>query len=471
MLIGIIKLDNLEHATQQIIEAYPWVDVFELRLDFYEDNMSTLSAWRKTLKKPIVLTLRTKRDGGENTQNPQERIKKLKKIAQLLQPEYIDIEHHAENKNIEEIKQLLPSIKIIRSYHNLSKTPENLDNILVQMQHHNVDIYKIVPTAKTTHDALRLLSFLRNNKHKNIIAHSMGEKGFFSRILSLAHGSKGCYINATKTILKYGLELKDIQNYHLKKITIKTKCYALLGDPIHRSPGHVFHNHEFLKSNKDAIYVKISVSKENLKACWHYLSKLNFYGFSITIPLKQSFDFLVGRKSNQAINTLSIKPSIQYTNTDGKGALAALRHKVGLKNKTILLLGYGGTCTGIMEELSKLNTQTIICGRNKDKAAALAKQYAMTGISFEELNKIVKVDIIISTLPPAAYKDYKITQLIEPLLIKQPTVMDVVYYPKDTPLLAAANERKCQLVYGNDMFQAQAKLQQLFWNATDSSNN
>lgn len=471
MLIGIVKVDNLEHATQQIIEANQLVDAFELRLDFYDGNITTLAAWRQTLKKPIILTLRARRDGGIDNHHNNDRIKKLIQLANILHPQYIDIEHHTRPTIIKEIKQLLPATKIIYSYHNLNETPHNLQSLLDQMIHPLIDTYKIVPKANSTEDALRLLSFLNQNKNQQIIAHSLGEHGQFTRVLCMALGSNACYINTRENILSHGLQLADIQLYQLNQVNHKTKCYALLGDPIKNSPGHLFHNNEFTKKNKNAVYVKISINKQNLNACWPYLCELNFCGFSITIPLKQSFSSLLSSELQCAINTLNMKPSIESTNTDGLGALAALERQTKIDGKRILLLGSGGTAHAIAEILAKKQVNLIICNRNQDKAKLLARKHHGTPISINNLNETIQPDVIISTLPPAAYTDGKLIEKITPLLIrKKPTVMDVVYYPIITPLLRAAKKNKCQLIYGKDMFEQQALLQQQFWNKEKQTN-
>ena len=74
------------------------------------------------------------------------------------------------------------------------------------------DYVKIVTTAETVNDAVRVLSLYNNGSKINLIAFSMGEEARFSRILSLHMGSPLTYVSLGKPIAPGQFSLDEIRS-------------------------------------------------------------------------------------------------------------------------------------------------------------------------------------------------------------------------------------------------------------------
>ena len=142
---------------------------------------------------PYIITLRSVDQGGKFAGSEVDRLELLQQLM-LLKPPYIDVESDVAANFIADLVKLSPDTKIIRSIHNFNNTPEDLTAILTSLQHPNVSIYKIITTANTSLDALRVMAWAAKQsvRHK-IVAHCMGADGIISRICGPVVGNYFIY--------------------------------------------------------------------------------------------------------------------------------------------------------------------------------------------------------------------------------------------------------------------------------------
>ena len=177
----------IESKIDKCIEILQQCEMAELRLDKIQPKLSEI---QKLLKFdiPIIATCRSEK------YNDEQRFEILK-IAAKNGAAYIDIEIESTEDYCEKLKEIARknNCKIIISYHNFEKTPDinELKNIIEQAKKHNADLIKIVTTAQTNNDVIRLLSLYETEK--NIIAFAMGELGKSSRIESFKLGAPFIY--------------------------------------------------------------------------------------------------------------------------------------------------------------------------------------------------------------------------------------------------------------------------------------
>lgn len=458
MLITVITASNYTEAFDQIQSVSQKTDGVELRLDYGLD-FSAVKKLRETFSLPMIFTLRKKSQGGLYSKDESERLHMIEKFCEL-QPEYVDIEYDVSREWIEKLQKQFKNIKWLASYHNFDETPENLEIILQAMQHPVFSFYKIAAQANSTLDALRMFCFLKKNP--TVLGLCMGELGQSTRLLAPIFHPFFIYaaIDENKKAASGQLTLDElISIYHVNQLNAATKIYALLGDPVKQSVGHILHNQaiRFLKQN--AVYIKLLISKEELPKAISYLRQLPFYGFSITMPLKETIVSFVdeldeGASVIQAINTIVVKDSKWIAlNTDGLGAVMALNQN--LSNKKILLLGAGGAARAILYETKKAGAIVTIVNRTLERAEALAKSFQANTLSLERLNEAV-YDIIINTVSHET--PLNITQFIPKTI-----AMDCVYQPIETDFLLPAKNFFCTPIPGYEMFINQAILQLKQW--------
>ncbi len=450
MIVTIIQQKNTADLYGQYLRCSDLSEAFEFRLDYLDIiDIEALCELRSKIHKPIILTLRP----DPNSQNEEKRLATLMELGRA-NPDYVDIEHSVSPRFIEEFHHKYSEIKIIRSYHNFDETPQDLKSILIQLEHPFCDIYKIVTTATSSLDNLTVLHFLKDHsKSYNIAAHCMGELGTPSRVLSPILGSQLQYVAADETQIPapgcFSLNTL-LQNYQGKNIDHLTKIYALLGNPVEQSPGHIFHNNIFQKSAAKSVYVKFKLTNEELPLFLKQITGLPFHGFSVTIPLKRDiiqFIDLFENDSDQigAINTIRVENNqLLGLNTDGAGALNALERIQRVKSKNVLIIGAGGSAKAIAYEAQKRGAASIVIIDRTLKGP-------------DDLSNPDSFDFVINALPPAI--DYPIT----PQFSTTAVFMDINYHQPESRLKSLALAAGCTLVDGYEMFVEQALLQQDYW--------
>jgi 3-dehydroquinate dehydratase / shikimate dehydrogenase len=368
-----------------------------------------------------------------------------KTIYQQGRARYIDVDWKT---------PILPSGDVIVSYHNFEETP-NLEAILkiLQMAHPRAHLYKIATMAKSTLDSLRMLEFLK--RHPGIIGLCMGDLGTLTRICAPIFQVPMMYaplIEEDKNAPGQLLVDQLCEIYQFRSLNPQTKIYGLIGDPVFRSIGHLFHNDAFRKSEKNGVYLKMVVKQGELAEFFSLAKKLPFAGLSVTAPLKEAaFPYVdvldPEAKAIGAVNTLTFRDGKVYgANTDGNAAIDVLGN---VKNKTIALLGAGGSARAIGYTAHKRGAKVVIVNRTSSKASALA---CHLGCAWSE--KIPSYDILVNatTSPmPVLAEDVQEGRM----------VMDIALY--ETEFLKIAREKNCKCLNGFPMYFEQAARQQVIW--------
>lgn len=477
MIVGIIAENNI-NAVMEKVEANPNVDIFEWRLDYLSAiDIDAIKAIKEIINKPLIFTLRPKNQGGHYEDSEEKRIALLKKLSLLL-PEYMDIEYTVAYNIITTIKKQCPSIKIICSYHNFEKTPENITNIWATMERSHVFIYKIITYANTIFDNFSTLHFIKNHSQRiNVVSHCMGALGLMSRLLGATVGNYFHYASLSPSCspIDYCPHVETLKNiYRLNQLNEATKIFALLGDPVEYSVGHIFHNAYFKKNNKNAVYVKIPLKKEELKRFFLEIKEFSFIGLSITMPLKEAIipyvDYVEKRVVGvDAINTLFLCHGKWYgTNTDGIGAVIPIKKIRQLTNQChVLIIGAGGAAKAIAQAYSYESIASLtILNRTLTKAHSLAKKVGGQGYNnetFKDRKDKTAFDVVINALPNNVADEAMIHHIVLPYITSNTIVMDIDYGHSPSILSKKAEDLKCVVISPQAMYEAQALEQINYW--------
>ncbi len=461
MICVVVNGPTIEAAVTQIQQALLVADLVELRLDSFVDReLASLRELRKIFSIPMIFTLRSPLEGGKTTISEEARLEEIRKIA-ILEPEYLDLEKSIPKPFIQEIQSNHPCIKLILSFHQFSNTQQQFDELYALMKEVPADFYKIALLADHCLEALRFLNW-GTRQEKKPICISMGSEGQLSRILApiLGNGLTYAYNTGERAAASGQLSVEALLGkYRYKSLTPNTSIYGLIGDPIDRSLSDETHNAFIQKWGIDAVYLKMKLSQDHLPEFLH-LSKGIFKGMSVTMPLKEAVIPLLDEIASEAqeigaVNTLLFKNGKIYGyNTDGVGALNALEQRSSVIGKQIVILGGGGAAKAIAFEAIKRGGKVTVYCRNPEKE----KQIRGVLKNWEEIDELERAeyDILINATPLSM--PIECTQ-IQPNKI----IMDLTIRPKDTDLLKWAVEKKCQVVYGYEMFIEQAIYQFEIW--------
>ncbi len=196
-------------------------------------------------------------------------------------------------------------------------------------------------------------------------------------------------------------------------------------------------------------YELIEVSPENLKA---FVCAKELKGYNVTIPYKKDIIPLLDEISSEAlsigaVNTVVNRAGKLYGyNTDFLGMIYMLnRAGILLKDKTVMLLGSGGTS----------NTARAVC--NKLGAKKIITVSRSGEVNYQNCYEQKDVDVIINTTPVGMYPNTAETPIDLTRFARLSGVADVVYNPSTTKLLSTAKELGIKYTNGLPMLVAQAK--------------
>jgi 3-dehydroquinate dehydratase type I len=188
LCIPIIAHDT-KSALKKLTEAKAHADVLELRLDLMDSF--DLHEMISSAEKPVIVTYRSKKEGGQGEVDPSKVAEYLIKAAHE-DAAYIDVELSMPVMLRTKIISDRKTSRVIISTHLVGHTPTK-DDLLVLLDESvkaGGDIVKIVTMANSIEDNLRMLELVSEARKRGIeiIAFCMGSLGRMSRIFSLAMG-------------------------------------------------------------------------------------------------------------------------------------------------------------------------------------------------------------------------------------------------------------------------------------------
>lgn len=269
------------------------------------------------------------------------------------------------------------------------------------------------------------------------------------------------------------------------KIKGTTRITGVFGYPVKHSLSPVFQNAAFEHLHIDCIYVPFEVKPENLKEAMMGIKVFNFLGVNVTIPHKKEMVKYMDELSEEAkilgvVNTVhNVNGKLKGYTTDGAGFVRSLKEdgNFELKDKTVFILGAGGSSYAICGRLVKEKVKKIfISNRTFEKAEGLKEHlrkkinfYEVEVIPFEKRNdKSIwkKVDILINTTSVGMKEE-------DPLLIEEKNlenlrfIYDIVYNRK-TELVKVAERFKISYLDGISMLVYQGAISFEIWTGKEA---
>ena len=469
-----ITARSTEDTISEMSLASKYADLIELRIDYITELQDAETCIEKSLNsktKPVIITNRPKREGGKFSGSEQDRLRLLQKAIELG-ADYVDVEYDSSNHITKR-----NSSKIIISYHNFKETPHNLNKIYNDICQRKPDIVKIVTYANDITDNIRIFDLL-NTANMPTISFCMGELGQISRILTGKFGGLLTFasLERGKESAPGQLTVDELSKiYHFKSINERTKLYGIIGNPVSHSMSPVIHNASFREKGLNNVYVPLKIS--NIGAFIKECGKMDFRGFSVTIPHKESIlpfldeiDHIAGKIG--AINTI-VKQNGRLTgyNTDCMAAVMGLEQSLKetddtLNNKKVSIIGAGGAARAIAFGLKEKGCDIIIYNRTLERAEKLSNDVKCRFEGFEKIHKLDS-DILINTTSIGMFPDVDRTPVPQTVLKAGMIVFDAVYNPIETRLLQDAKKRGCRTVNGLTMFIQQAAEQFRLWTNID----
>ncbi len=464
---------------EKIARAESLADVVEVRFDCMEPDEIELATDRLSrssrLWKQIIATLRTKEQGGNRDISEAERDHFWNGDNELL---FWGADF--EEDIIEDSFSWLWD-KRICSFHDFHGVPSNQDQIYRRLSNTDADVVKIAFQTDEITNTISLWKLLEKAKAdgNEIIPIAMGEAGKWTRILGLAHSAFMTYasLDADGATAPGQITAEDmIDVFRVKELDLETEVFGIIAGDTSYSMSPYIHNPAFKAAGMNRVFVPLQVA--DLSEFMRRMVKpktreveLNFHGFSVTNPHKQTIIPFLDEldetaRAIGAVNTIRIDDGKLYGyNTDAPGFIRPLLDTYGdITDASVAIFGAGGAARACIYALKQAGAHITIFARNEQIAENLADEF---GVNYKKLTadgSQLKADILINATPlgtkGAAENDTIATadQLTDVKL-----VYDLIYNPEETCLIREAKTAGCKTLGGLEMLIGQAVPQFEIW--------
>lgn len=245
---------------------------------------------------------------------------------------------------------------------------------------------------------------------------------------------------------------------------------GLLGWPVAHSRSPVIHNHWLARYGIPGRYVLFGVPPERLEAAVRGIATLGLCGCNVTTPHKQAIFPLLDRVDDLAtkigaINTVVVEQdgTLSGFNNDGNGFVQSVRDAVPAwrpDSGAIAIVGAGGAARAIVASLQAQGAREIrIVNRTRARAEELQARFGAPVVvaGWEERVAALAGTALLVNATNQGMTGKPPLDLGLDALPREAIVADVIYVPRETPLLAAARARGHRTLNGLGMLLNQAR--------------
>lgn len=242
----------------------------------------------------------------------------------------------------------------------------------------------------------------------------------------------------------------------------ETVVAAVIGSPVRHSLSPAIHNAAFAALGLDWAFVAFEVAPTATGEALAAVRALGLGGLSVTMPHKEGAARAVDRLSDDAaalgaVNcVVPVGSQLVGENTDGPGFLDALRVDEGFDpdGRRCVVLGAGGAARAVVHALASAGASEVVVvnrtAANARTAVALAGTVGRVGPP----DAASDADLVVNATPVGMAGDG--SPLPGVRLGAGQLVIDLIYHPPSTPLLAEAEAGGARVANGLGMLVHQA---------------
>jgi len=245
---------------------------------------------------------------------------------------------------------------------------------------------------------------------------------------------------------------------------------GVMGWPIMHSRSPKLHGYWLAHYGLAGAYVPLAIKAEGLEAALRALPALGFAGCNLTIPHKEAALRIVDAASPLAqrigaVNCIVVREdgSLEGRNYDAFGFTQSLRERapdLRFDEGPAVVIGAGGAARAILAGLMDESVPEIrLINRSPARAQALAAEFGgpVRAVPCEARAQALEgAAILVNTTSQGMVGEAPLDLALDALPVSA-LVVDIVYVPLETPLLAGARARGNRVVDGLGMLLHQAR--------------
>jgi len=245
---------------------------------------------------------------------------------------------------------------------------------------------------------------------------------------------------------------------------------GVMGHPVLHSRSPAIHNHWLAEHGLKGAYVLLDVKREGLLAALKALPALGFSGCNLTIPHKEaaiaamdSLDPAVRRIGAMNCVVVQADGSLHGMNNDGFGWVQSIKERYPdwrADAGPAVVLGAGGGARAVVSGLCDEGAREIrILNRGRDRADRLAADFGgpVAAYDWDGREDALADAATVVNCTSLGMHGQPALDISLARLPKEALVADIIYIPRETPLLAEARMRGNRTVNGLGMLLNQAR--------------
>ena len=253
-----------------------------------------------------------------------------------------------------------------------------------------------------------------------------------------------------------------------------TRLAAVIGSPVRHSRSPAILNAAFRAAGIHWAFLAFEVVEAEAAAAVGAMRSLGLGGLSVTMPLKEAVIPALDGLSEDAAALRAVNcvawdgDRLVGHNTDGAGLVRSLSvdHGIEVAGRSCVVLGAGGAARSVVRSLARAGAASVSVVNRTPERAEVAAALADGVGRVAHPDAIESADLVVNATSVgmgANGDDQGPSPVAEGLLHEGQVVVDLVYLPLRTPLLAQAEAAGARPVDGLGMLVHQAAISMEHW--------
>ncbi len=455
----------LSGELHELAEAADAVGSLEVRADLVGDIPEP--RLRERFPGSLIYSLRSAAEGGSFDGDASARRELLAAAAEKF--DLVELE--GERDLLPEILEVVPAAKRIISWHGASESLARLDRRLDRYTAVPAALYRLVPDAASTAEALLPLRLLAARRRADIIAYASGRHGSWTRVIAPHFGAPVVFapiVESGRDPFAFGIR-RLMEDYGLPLLRPVKQIFGIIGTAVAHSLSPRLHNAGYRELGYPALYFPFHAERlaefraamegpEGLAALG-----IRFGGGTIAAPHKEDA-VAAARMSNRlcvianAANNIVVSSEAWIASTtDSVGVQEPLmRRGIPIAGLRVLIVGCGGAGRAIAASLKLCGARVTLMNRGRDRGLHASRLLGLPLLPFSE-DLVHDFDVVINATSVGRNPEE------EPFSVRSlpaaAIVIDLIYGASTTRLISEARERGMTCIDGREVLRAQALAQ------------